>query len=238
MKRNSDNKEYNIDDETPIYNIENLEDNQIDDGGSDNMDSEDESDEESDDKESKRLSPFSILVKTMLTPVEGWKALKRAAYNPDEFASRCFYPLITLAAISVAIDFYYLSDYTFTRWVENGLSTFVTFFFGYFTIIFLGSEILPKKSKWFLKENIGKELVMLNLSTLAIFWIIIQLLPMLEPVLVFLPIWTIYLIFKGIKVLRVSPEEENSTTIILIILIIGAPLFWNWIFSDFLLPGS
>lgn len=226
-------KERNIykieeEDEKPLYNIEDLPEEE----------EEEEEHENPDEEKPEKKSVFSILIKIMLTPVEGWKALKRNKYRPDEMASACFYPLIALAAISVAANFYYDVEFTFTDWVENGLSTFITFFFGYFTVIFLGAEILPKKSRPFLKEDIGKEFVMANMSTLAMFYCLIQLLPMIEPVLVFLPIWTIYLIYKGIRVYHVNPEEENTTTVWLCILIIGAPVFWNWIFTEFLLPTA
>lgn len=179
-----------------------------------------------------------LLLRTMLTPVEGWKALKRARFKTDAFAARCFYPLIALAAFSEVASLFYEANKTFADWATEGLATFVSFFFGYFTVIMLGSWILPKKSRYFLHRDIGRQFVMLNLSTMALFWTLIQALPMLEPVLVFLPLWTIYLIFKGVRVLRVSADVENSTTGYLCMLIIGVPIFWNWLMTEFLLPAA
>ncbi len=95
--------------------------------------------------------------------------------------------------------------------------------------------MLPSKSRDIIKKDIGKQFVMLAMSSLAIFWIFIQIMPMLEPVLVFLPLWTIYLIYKGVRILRVPEEVENSTTGLLCMLIIGIPVLWNWVLTDILL---
>ena len=89
-----------------------------------------------------------------------------------------------------------------------------------------------------MKEDIGKQLVMVGMSTLALFSSIIQFLPMIEPVLVFLPIWTIYIIFKGVRIIRVPDDVENSTTGYLCLLIILTPIFWNWLFKDVLLSNT
>lgn len=240
------------DDEHPLYSIE--DDRR---GSHDNLDEYDLGDEDYEDvidddviddenletkadadiKTEKRISPFSVLVKTMLTPVEGWKALKRARFRTEDVASRCFYPLVAMAAFSDITMLFYEANTTIGEWVLAGLTTFITFFFGYFTLLLLGSFILPRMSRDILKKDIGKQFVMMSMSTLAIFYTVINIIPMLEPVLVFLPLWTIYLIYKGIRVLRVNSEVENSTTGLMCMLIIGTPLLWNWLFSELLLPS-
>lgn len=228
--------------DSPLYNLEDLnpdiDEDKISGSRESNHDNQspDEEDNQYDSNDGEKiLSPIQILFKTMLTPVEGWKSLKRAELKPDRFASGCFYPILALAAISVAANFYYDALFSFTQWVEWGLITFITFFFGYFSVILIGSFVLSGKAAEFIKMDIGKNFVMLSMSTLALFWILIQLFPMIEPVLVFLPIWTIYLIFKGVRVLRINRENENTTTVLLCVLIISMPLFWNWLFSEFLL---
>lgn len=184
----------------------------------------------------KHATPLRVMFSTMLTPVEGWKKLKRSRFTTEQFASGCFYPMIALATVTEICKVFYEPNHTLGEWVLDGLLTFLAFFFGYFTVLLLGGIVLPVKSRDLLKTEIGRQFVMLNLSTLAIFWSVINLIPMLDPVLVFLPIWTIYLIYKGVRVLRVSKEVENSTTGFLCLLILGAPLLWNWLLTDILLP--
>ncbi|MDE5644373.1 MAG: hypothetical protein K2I45_01875 [Muribaculaceae bacterium] len=242
---------YSIEDEEkPLYEIADPRD---DDSCVDDPEHLDEDDEDYDDDceedddaagrqdaagERKQLSPFSLLLKTMFTPVEGWKALKRARIPTDQFASRCFYPLIALAAVSEISKVFYEANVSIADWAVDGLGTFITFFFGYFTVILAAGIILPPRARDLVKKDIGRQFVMLTMSTLAVFWILIQVMPMFEPVLVFLPLWTIYLIYKGIRVLRVPSEVENSTTGLMCMLIIGVPIFWNWLMAEVLLPAT
>lgn len=236
------------DDEKPLYEIEDSlsprpeEEYCIDDEEEDADEEEEDEDmdeeqltEESVVSEKKNPSPVRLLFKTMFTPVEGWKALKRARLKTEEFASRCFYPLIALAAISEVSKIFYEANVSVSDWAVDGLITFMTFFFGYFSVLLAGGFMLPPKSRDIIKKDIGKQFVMLAMSSLAIFWIFIQIMPMLEPVLVFLPLWTIYLIYKGVRILRVPEEVENSTTGLLCMLIIGIPVLWNWVLTDILL---
>lgn len=243
---------YTIDDEEPLYNIEEPDPDNGDnyahdsdpDGGDDDLDDddylddddEDDEEDEEDEEESKakpwRPSPLWLMFKTMIGPVEGWKSLKRARIGCEEFASRCFYPMIGVAAISEAASVFYKANYSISDWAMEGLFTFITFFFGYFTVLLLGGVILPKESRDVLKKDIGKQFVMLALSTLALFWAAIQIFPMFDPVLVFLPIWTIYIVFKGVRILRVPKDVENSTTGLLCMLVIGVPVFWYWVMTE------
>lgn len=183
----------------------------------------------------KRPSPLRIMFKTMLGPMEGWKALKRARFTTEEFASRCFYPMTAIAALSEGSMLFYEANMTMADWAKAGLSTFIAFFFGYFTVLFLGSIVLPVKSRDVFKKDIGKQFIMLSMSTLAMFWAIINLIPMLDPVFVFLPLWTIYIVFKGVRRLRVPEEVQTSTTGLLCMLIIGVPLLWHWILTELLI---
>lgn len=178
-----------------------------------------------------------FMFRIMFNPVEGWKALKRARLATETVASKCFYPILALTAISEFAILWNGIDPTLNNAVVRAVTCFISFFFGYFVSILLSELILPKQSRGVLKTNFGKEFVMICMSTLALFKIFLNLLPMMSPVIVFLPLWTIYLIFKASKTLRVPKDSENSTTVMLCVLIIGAPLLFSWIMEK-LLPSS
>lgn len=188
-----------------------------------------EEDEEDDDEvEDNKGSVFALLFKILATPVEGWKELKRRKYSLEEVASGCFYPFIAFASLSEFADKLY-TTIGISECLMQAVYTFISFFFGYFTIMLLGGIVLPSLSKECLKKNIGKEFVMMNLSSLALFYIANKLLPMIDAALFFLPIWTVYLIYKGVRILRVPMAVESRTKVILVFLIIGTPIIWQWL---------
>lgn len=203
--------------------------------GYEDGDDDTEDDEEYDEDDDNRLNRgniFSLLFKILSTPVEGWKELKRRRYLPEEIASGMFYPSIAVASLSEFASMIF-TTVGLSECLMEALITFIAFFFGYFTVMLIGGVILPKLSREIIKTAIGKEFVMVNISTLALFYAAMRLLPMIDAVLVFLPIWTIYLIYKGVRILRIPEEVETRTKILLTFLIIGSPLFWSWIMDIF-----
>ena len=179
-------------------------------------------------------SVFGLLIKVLSDPVDGWKALKRCKYSVDSVAAGCFYPLIGLAAVSEYTALFYEADVTFSSLLVPAIITFITFFFGYFSVLLSGELLLPKEARKILHTYYGKEYVMLNISTLTVFYILFRLLPLAGPIFAFLPLWTIYVACKGVKLFRVSKENEARTCGMLSFLIVGCPVFWNWVFNEFL----
>ncbi|MDE5807323.1 MAG: YIP1 family protein [Muribaculaceae bacterium] len=207
------------DDDNEVYNLEDDEEDE---------DYDDEEDAEEDEQSGSKGGLISLMIKILSTPVEGWKELKRRKYSPDEVASGCFFPMTAFAAISEFAAKIY-TNITVSECLIKAVFTFISFFFGYFTIMLLCGVFLPSSVKDAMKKELGKEFVMMNLSTLALFLIAINIFPMIDAVLVFLPLWTIYLIYKGVKILRVPPMLEARVKAILVFLIIGIPLFWDWL---------
>ena len=227
-------------DSEPLYYLEEEEDDKFPEDNTE-MEEEDDDQEEIDEEEGENDDEANetfkgkgnlilLLLKILATPVEGWKEFKRRRYTVEETASGCFYPLTAIAAISCFADMIY-KTVTLSVCVMNALNVFISLFFGYFTVIILGGLFLPKVVSDIVKKEIGKEFVMINMSSLALFYSAVMLFQMIDAILVFLPLWTIYLIYKGVKILRIPEEVATRTKIIFTFLIIGAPVLWNWLFS-------
>ena len=201
-----------------------------------------ESDDTNPDDEQESKSPkkrdsiaFFFFLKILSTPVEGWKKLRRRAFKNEEVAASCFYPLVALAAFSEVADLFY-DNRTISDWAVYGLVTFLAFFFGYFTILLFCGFMLPKKSRYLFRKDNGMQFVMMALSSLAIFYTLSNVFPMIQEVIYLLPLWTIYIIYKGVRVMRVNQDVINMTTVILCILVLGVPILWGWAFHTIFLP--
>lgn len=186
-------------------------------------------------KEAGRWYPLSLMFKVLFNPVEGWKALNRhKSLTPEVMARRCFFPMAALAAVSAFSVFIYGFDPSVEQAVVKATVSFITFFLGYYSILFCGRILLGPEVGSRLDDRYGRGLVMLSLSTLALFSSINRWMPMLEPVLVFLPLWTIYTVTRGVKYLRAPAGRATRVTVIVVALIIGMPLVINWIFGKIL----
>lgn len=189
-----------------------------------------DADEESE-KTSKTQSPFLLLAKMMLNPVTGWKEIRRANMPADELSRRCFYPLLAIAAASCFIELIYDSSKTVSDCMVLAVSVFSSAFFGNFLIQILAKASLPEKLKKLTDTRYFKDYIIYCLSTLAIFFILFTALPMISPVLVFLPLWTIYLAIRGARFFRFPKEKSNLLKTLFCLYIIGAPVAIFWVFD-------
>lgn len=176
-------------------------------------------------------APFKLLFKILTTPVEGWKATKRSGINVDKWAQGCYYPLLACLAICCFSIKIYNPNEELNHIISNAVEWFTAYFMGYFIVMILCKALLPQKTGESFHNKFGKVFIMASLSSMAMFSILTMMLPMLEPILVFLPIWTTYIIYKGIRF--VIPRDANQTMTILIVclLVIGVPNILLWIFS-------
>lgn len=226
--------EYGVEDDSLRKTDEEEEDSEDEAAESDEAEDEageEDYDEEEAEKTPKTQSPFLLLAKMMLNPVTGWKEIRRANMSPEELSRRCFYPLLAIAAASCFIELIYDSSKTVSDCMVLAVSVFSSAFFGNFLIQIFAKASLPEKLKKLTETRYFKDYIIYCLSTLAIFFILFTALPMVSPVLVFLPIWTIYLAIRGARFFRFPKEKSNLLKTLFCLYIIGAPVAIFWIFD-------
>lgn len=183
-----------------------------------------ERDTKEEDKSGKKRSPLGYLLQIMFNPVQGWKNLRRSKISIENLQSKLFYPLLSIMAISNFAEFFYSVNVSLSQVLTDSVVSFVSLFFGYFSIPIVLSWLLTKDVTKKFEEEFGKEYILVSLSTLALFKTIINILPMLWPILIFLPIWTLYLMFKGVRFFKFQTQEEMKFFVICGATTIGIPL--------------
>ena len=172
---------------------------------------------------------FPLLLKVLLNPVEGWKTMRRKKITAEEAQTTCFYPLLGLFSIGKFADLYYDSKATVSDVLVSAISAFVSFFFGYFCILMLMKALLPKSSEKEINSEFSKVFVAVSLASLCMFFTVLEVLPMLWAILIFLPLWTLYIVCAGARFYR-FPENRNGISIaILCVLILGVPCVFDWL---------
>ena len=182
----------------------------------------------------KKVSPFALLLNVMFNPVEGWKKLRRNKVSVEALQSGCFYPLLALLAVSTFAEFFYSVNLSLSQLVSQAVVSFVAFFFGYFCVLILLQSLFSKEINKKFEEGYGKQYTIIALSTLALFSVFTNLLPMLWPVLIFLPIWTIYIMFKGIRFFMLPVNKEMKFYLIIVSATIGFPILIDWALNEVL----
>lgn len=187
------------------------------------------------DDHSHKSSSLGLLIGMMLNPIEGWKKIRRYKSSPETIARNCFFPLVALAAVSSFMECVYNSAMTLSIAVVDAVKIFVALFFGNYLGLTFVKMVMPKGQKRIAESDYGKKYMMFLLSTLALFYILYECLPMVGPVIAFTPLWTVYLAMRGSKFFRFPEEKKNLLTALMCIIVIGAPYIVYWAF-EILLP--
>ena len=194
----------------------------------------DDEEGESNETEEEKVSAIGLMFKLMFNPVEGWKYLRRSKIKPEALQGGCFYPLLALLAIGKFAEFFYSVNVELGQVVTQAVISFVAVFFGYFAVQMVLCWLLPKDMVKKFDTVFGKQYLIMSLSTLAFFSIFTDLLPMLWPILIFLPIWTFYIMFKGIRFFKFAQNQEMKFFVYSCAAVIGIPLLIDWVLNSVL----
>ncbi len=173
--------------------------------------------------------PFLMLFRILMTGTAGWKDLRRSRISPEQAASGCFYPLLALASVCRFANWFYLPEFDLASTLVSAASFFASFFFSYFAVQVVCKWLFPHVVKAKTETPFFKLLVQYALSSLALFSIPAEILPMLEPVTVLLPIWTAFIITKGIRFLRLPEKYVNRCMATIVLSVIVMPFIFMWI---------
>lgn len=185
--------------------------------------------EEKTQEKPKHGSPFTLLFEILFTGTAGWKNLRRARFTPEQTAAGCFYPLVALAAVCRFCEWFYIPEFNLSVTLISAASVFASFFFSYFAVQVVCNWVFPIAAKSKTETPYFKLMVQYALASLALFWIPGEIYPILEPITVFLPIWTAFIITKGIRFLRLPEKHVNRCMVTIVLTVIVMPYIFMWI---------
>lgn len=170
----------------------------------------------------------------MTMPSSGWEMVMDRGPKPEIAVLRFLLPVSVLSGVSDFFNLIYMVDCTFTELLVSAVITFCSFFIGYYLSLVFCKLLLPKDAGHFPVSPYGKLIILFSTATLAFFHILMQAIPMFDFIFEFLPIWTVYLIYKGMKMVVVSAEKQTYAIGLTCIVTICSPFLIEWFLS--LLP--
>lgn len=184
--------------------------------------------QESEGKDRKKKSALLLLFQILVTGTTGWKELRRSRIKPEQAAAGCFYPILALTSACKFADWFYLPEFDIATTVVSAVSIFASFFFSYFAIGAICRLLFPESAKEKTDSPYFKLMVQYSLSSLAIFLIPSEIFPIIDPITVFLPIWTAFIITKGVRFLRLPEQYQNRCMVTIVVTVIVMPYFFMW----------
>lgn len=172
----------------------------------------------------------------MVTPAAGWRRVKENGPSPELATLRFLLPLSLISGASVFFTLLYPHNIEldenqswFTFLLVSAVIQFCSFFIGYYFALVLAKVFLPKADRFLPSSRYGKLLTMTGVGTLAFFHILYKAFPMLDTILVFLPLWTIFIIYKGLALADIKEEKSLLAMGVMCVAIVCAPTLIEWI---------
>lgn len=188
-------------------------------------------DDEKDD--APRLTMWSIIPRVMVTPESGWDLARRKGPSPDIATLRFLLPFCLVTGASNFLCYLYPGQHTFAGILVGAVITFCSFFLSYYVSVLCEKLFLPKEARDFPFTQYGKLLTMTGVASLAFFHILTQALPMLDVILEFLPLWTIFIVYSGMKNAGYVYDKQIYIVGVICIVIVCSPVLVEWLFSLF-----
>ncbi len=170
-----------------------------------------------------------------ISPDSAWLRIFTSGRSADDTARRVFYPLVALSAALQFCSLIYNPGAPLSSVIQQAIVVFIAWFIGYFGVVTIVSNaIFGEESKELGSSVNGKKLIMLSMSSLTVFYIFGEVLPLLDPILTFAPIYSIFLVSRGVKVIGVPTSQRTRISVFYSVLIIGIPLLLRWLFESLL----
>lgn len=182
-------------------------------------------------KNPKGKNPLILLFDILMTGTPGWRRLRKARLTPEQTAAGCLYPLASLAAICRFSDYIYAPEFILSDTLVSAVGIFISFFFSYFAVQVACRWLFPADLRSKTDLPYFRQLVQYALASLALFWIPAELLPVIQPVTVFLPIWTAFIITKGMHYLRIPDSRLTRCSVTVVLVTVCMPYLILWLCS-------
>lgn len=190
-------------------------------------------DEEDDKKPSSPQSSsiWNLLLKTMVMPSSGWKEIKTKEIRSESVSLAFFLPFCIIASLSDFFTVFYEVRHNYAELFVEIITTFFTFFVGYYICVLIAGVFLPHDDKPFATSNYGKIVQMAGITSLAIYHILYEAFPFFDFIIEFLPIWTVYLVYKAMALADIKSNKATYSLGVICVGIIGSPVLVEWLLS-------
>lgn len=180
---------------------------------------------------SPEASAWKCFLKLFYSPTAAWHKIALTGLNSDLVARTVLYPLIALSSALEFLRIIYNTHATVAPVLQTAVITFISWFAGYFCVVLAAQNICGATVKKVIDSACGKTFVMMCMATLVVFYIIYELIPILEPLIVFTPLYTIFLITKGVAISGIEEDKTLKVSAWFAVLIIGIPIVIQQIFE-------
>lgn len=174
-------------------------------------------------------SPFLLFLRLLISPNSGWRRIKGAKTDPQAFASIVFYRLLALMCLAQFCVLFHEPDKSISLIIQHAIIAFVAFFGAYFACYAISCAVLPPTSRAKMSGPFGRILVLGGMSVFLLGYILSLLAPNLDVLLWLGAFYSMYIVCRGVKFLRVPSRESVAVCSVVAALNILITIAIGWL---------
>lgn len=176
------------------------------------------------------------ILQLVLSPRRGWQDIALDDEEGEQPVAPAFYLLTAFVALTWVARGFYAPELGWLKVIELVVVTYGVLFVSYFVGTFVMSVSLESLvTRGEVNERRTRIFVMFGISLLALILLIANLLPAPTPVLWFLPVYVVVVLWKGAAYLGVSEKRAGLFTLMAFIAVMLPPMLLGWLFQAVLL---
>ncbi|MBO4954808.1 MAG: hypothetical protein J6C77_00200 [Muribaculaceae bacterium] len=176
------------------------------------------------------------MLQLMLSPKKGWEDVSADGFDPAVLFRTGFLPLVLLAAAAGMLQWAYHTDVSWWIWVERSLVDLLKLIATYYIASFVFTLYLPTCVDGGYNDTKCMTFITYGTGMIALITLIINCMPMTFSVLYMMPVYALYVLWRGLHYMSVS-FNGVGTFIMLIIFSLILPAYLIQALFNLLLPA-
>lgn len=171
------------------------------------------------------------MLQLVLSPKRGWEDIAVDDIPANKLLTGGFIPLIIVDALSCLTGYLYHNDTSTLAVIASMISSVVMFLVPYFLASFFFSLYIPACTGGTMSMNKNHTFIIYSLSIMVVMDIMTHLLPMVPDMIFLLPIYVLFIMWRGLAYMEVKFDGVISFLVLNILTVLLPPFVINYLFK-------
>lgn len=167
----------------------------------------------------------------VLAPVKGWEDISADGLNDNLLLKQGLLPLLVLTAISSFISLIFEADVSIVGVLQQAIITFMKYFATYYLACLVFTLYLPRCISVEFSLKKCHTFIIYGITLLSLVNIVENCIPVELAVLFIMPIYVLYILWRGLRYMCVSFEGVGTFIFITILSILLPPYMLQYLFE-------
>ncbi|MCM1293171.1 MAG: hypothetical protein NC230_06305 [Bacteroides sp.] len=171
------------------------------------------------------------MLQLILGPRKGWEDIEMDAVAARQLLTKGFIPFIALASATVLIRFFYVDEMSVAVMIQQAIICFLKYFASYYLGCFVFTLYLPTCIDGSLSMGKVNTFLLYGFGLLALINIIQNCIPVELAISFIMPVYALYILWRGIRYLSISFEGIGTFLLLVIFALIVPPYLIQYLFN-------